>query len=246
MMDFSPPIERTDDSVLIVRSALVDPKADDVAKAIEREKISVVGKLGENLSSEIGNILASLYIEHGGSNIGNHEQVSRLQTLRHRLLAYVPPRALAQRPVSWNQIVRDSVSVLSAQIQISGVRLSLHLDPGFPLLLGDPSQLEHAMVSILVNGLQALPTKRGVLTITTSRSSGYYKIKVRDFGKGMDTQTALRLFEPFFSTRSDGFGLGLYGSKRIVQAHGWDLRVKTKLKRGTSVEIIIRSGRKHE
>ena len=108
-----------------------------------------------------------------------------------------------------------------------------------PKVLCYPSQLNQVFMNILSNAAHAI-TGEGKITVTTKvLSTNRIEVKIQDTGKGMDDETREKIFDPFFTTKgvSRGTGLGMSISYGIIQKHGGDIQVKSKLNRGT--EFII-------
>ena len=102
--------------------------------------------------------------------------------------------------------------------------------------------MRRALINIIRNSLQAIESKdgknyKGAVVIDTSMSNSYYCVKIKDNGVGMDEEVMNKLFEPYFSTKSKGMGLGLMITKKIIDDMKGKIHVKSKPNKGTEVEM---------
>jgi signal transduction histidine kinase len=105
-------------------------------------------------------------------------------------------------------------------------------------VLGDAERLRQALLNLVLNAVQAMPDG-GVLTVDTRRLGDVVQVAVRDTGAGMDRVTLRRAFEPFFSTRPRGTGLGLAVVREVAEGHGARIRVTSRPGRGTTVRLTF-------
>jgi signal transduction histidine kinase len=223
---------------------------DALQRLIQTEKLSVVGTLAASIAHDIRNIMASLSIECSAptddpartlANVRTH--LDRFSVLSHRLLAYCRPRFLAREEVDINEIVDRAANMLRSQIDVSGVKLQMNLESGLPRLSADGYRLEHLMVNLMLNALQAMRSTGGILELCTEQGPDGVWISVRDNGRGIPAEVQARLFEPFVSSRSDGFGLGLYSCQQIAEEHGWKLDLMSEVGRGTTFRLIAKDAK---
>lgn len=211
----------------------------------QSEKLSVVGTLAAATAHDIRNILSSLSFElsygldqpeSALAAVRNH--LDRFQVLAHRLLSYAKPRMVARQPVTLASVLDRVVALTSAHLRVADVQLVY--DPGGQAfeVAGDSHQLEHLFVNLVLNAVQAM-NRGGVLAIELDREQGFVVARVSDSGVGIPTDRLALLFEPFASTRPDGFGLGLYSCKRIAAEHGGRIEAKSTPGRGTTFSIWL-------
>lgn len=136
-------------------------------------------------------------------------------------------RALARRTepehvaLDLNALVQDTVELLQRELERRPLALRVELAPGLPPVMGDRIELQQVLINLLMNALQAmdgLPNNR--LELRTRQDDGMARVSVRDSGPGIADADGARLFEPFFSTKADGMGLGLPICRSIITRHG--------------------------
>ncbi len=123
-----------------------------------------------------------------------------------------------------NQIIERTVALAKAQASVNNVTIELELSPELPNVLGDSIQLQQVVVNLLMNGIDATISTtdrlRTVAIRSELQSGAQILVSVQDSGIGINPEVMNRLFEPFFTTRSNGMGMGLSISRSIIEAHG--------------------------
>ena len=127
-------------------------------------------------------------------------------------------------PVDLNATVLDTLQTVKSEAGQLDVRFRVDLDPGLPEMLANGIQLSHVMINLLRNSIDAcgdLPGERRVIDIATLAIPGErIELSVSDLGTGIAPDVMNRIFSPFFTTKEEGFGIGLRLSQTIVHAHG--------------------------
>jgi len=146
----------------------------------------------------------------------------------------------ARRPLDVNQLVSD---VLSGLAHPSGVEIAAELTPGLPLIEADQAQIARALGKLLVNAIEAM-TAGGRLTVCTGLSNDRQAvwITVSDTGPGIPAEDQARLFDPLFTTKPQGFGLGLPIAREFVKRHGGQLEVRSGPEGGTICTVTLPLG----
>jgi PAS domain S-box-containing protein len=132
-----------------------------------------------------------------------------------------------REPVHADRLARDVIELMRPRARESGATLAADVSADLPPLLADPVQLRQVLVNLIGNALEALErapdAAREVRIVGSRAADGAVRLCVEDDGPGFDAATAARLFEPFFTTRPEGMGIGLSVSRAIVEAHGGTL-----------------------
>jgi two-component system, NtrC family, nitrogen regulation sensor histidine kinase NtrY len=141
--------------------------------------------------------------------------------------------------LNMNEILSDVVKLMNT----SG-RIHLELDPELNSggIMGDKDEVRRALINIIKNSMQAIEESEdiagaGKINIISHKYNGYYSLKIKDNGVGMDDETQSMLFEPYFSTKSSGMGLGLVITKKILDDMKAKITVTSRANSGTEVEI---------
>jgi PAS domain S-box-containing protein len=151
-------------------------------------------------------------------------------------------RALAKRQAprkSWldiNETIIEVIALAQYQLRRNDIVLETQLAQGLPLVQGDKVQLQQLLLNLIVNAIEAMSGiagRRHELTIVSATGApDVVVVEVRDSGKGLDAEHAARLFEPFYTTKAEGIGIGLSISRSIVEAHGGQLSAATNAPHG--------------
>lgn len=215
-------------------------------RLIQSEKLSVVGTLAASIAHDIRNIVSSLALECSlgdtdpGTALSNvRVQLDRFAVLAHRLLSYARPKLLSREPAELNELLLRVVALTDAQTRVSGVELVTKL-PEHPVhALLDASQAEQLFVNLVLNAVQAMRPSGGTIWVKCEQTEHSVQVRVQDNGPGIPATEIERIFEPFHSTRPEGFGLGLYSCRRIADEHGWNLHLDSKAGVGTTFIVTI-------
>jgi two-component system, NtrC family, sensor histidine kinase HydH len=230
-----------------------------VARRAERERLrqlALLGRFSAQMAHDLKNPLAALsgavdFLREEvsrGAALASHgtfldliaQQAERLRRVIEgcERLGRVEPQPL---PVDLNVMVKQVLSL--QRFAAIGVRIETFLDPHLPALMADPDLLARGTENLVRNALEAMP-EGGVLTVRTSLSRGAHNrpcvaVSVRDTGCGMDPRQAERALDDFYTTKPEGTGLGLAFVRRVVTAHGGDVKLVTAPARGTEVTLRL-------
>ena len=137
-----------------------------------------------------------------------------------------------------NGVVQETVRLLQPEIENRGLTLQTLLARSLPALLIDPAQLKQALVNLVKNAIQAM-TKGGTLILQTGQGGDGVWVSVSDTGTGIPQEQINRIFEPFYTTKKKGTGLGLMIVQRIVRDHGGRIELESSPHRGTTFRIWL-------
>jgi C4-dicarboxylate-specific signal transduction histidine kinase len=145
-------------------------------------------------------------------------------------------------PVDLNVLVRDVVDLLGHQAAIGGVKLASSLDPRLPRVRGDRVQLQQVVLNLLLNAIQAASSQHAgtpAVSLVTDRSGTVVRLVVTDSGPGIPPESMTRIFDPFYTTRPDGLGIGLSISRSIIQVHGGELTAGNQPSGGAEFVVAL-------
>jgi len=163
-------------------------------------------------------------------------QCERLQNLLNDFLRFSRIRDLTLASGDLNDLVVRVLHFVAPRTSGQHIEIIRYLDPDLPSVLYDEETLHAALLNLVLNAIQAMPTG-GALTVRTRATRDGVALDLIDTGCGMSEETAMKMFEPFFTTKDDGSGLGLPTTRKIVEAHGARIDVQSALGRGTKFTI---------
>ena len=225
-------------------------------ETIESERFSALTLLAAGVAHEIGNPLNSLDIhlqlmqrqirKLPAKSKGALEQsvsvargeVARLDHIITQFLRAIRPQPLDLSPANINSIVEETLSFLAAEIENRDVLVETELDKNLPPLNLDRDQIKQAFYNVSRNAFQAM-NSGGILRIRTYPDESHVNISFADTGGGISPEHISRIFEPYFTTKSGGNGLGLLIVRRIVRAHGGEVVIESAPGRGLTLTIRL-------
>ena len=167
------------------------------------------------------------------------EEVDRINRIAVDFLFAVKPMKVDLSSISANDIVKKTMEVVGPELQEKGIRLDLNLATSLPKVLADVSLMQQALLNLVKNAMQAMPEDRKDprITVSTYIDSDIVKLSVADNGCGMNEEQMSKIFEPYYTTKSSGTGLGLTVLFKIMKQHGGDVTVHSV--RGEGSEFIL-------
>jgi signal transduction histidine kinase len=214
------------------------------------DRLSAVGQLAASLAHEIRNPLGSIegavdIVERSASEERRHEflgiikkEAKRLNGLLSNLLDFARPRTPQIRPVQIESIVRSVVDLTSHTARHQGIRLECEIEPTGVLVQCDAEQMTQALLNLTLNAIQATPTGGAVL-ISVRHEDDVVLIRVKDEGAGIDADDTERIFDPFYTTKEGGTGLGLPISYQIVTQHKGRITVERNPEVGMTFTLAL-------
>jgi signal transduction histidine kinase len=221
------------------------------------EKLAALGTLAAGLAHELNNpigIICSrievMLLEADTTGLPHalrsdlqvlHRNAQRVARIAQSLLSFSRRSPGTREEIQLNDVVRETMLLAERQVTRTGVRLIVEQAEGLPPLRGDGSALEQVLLNLVTNAAAAVDAG-GEIRITTRRHperSGWVQLIVADSGCGIAPDVVARIFDPFFSTKPTGTGLGLSVSDGIVREHGGTIDVESTPGRGTRFTITL-------
>jgi two-component system NtrC family sensor kinase len=215
--------------------------------AIHTEKMSALGRMAAGIAHEINNPLAGILLfssnlskkvsEKGpmkeGLDIIIRETV-RCKTIIQELLEFSRDREPQKEMVNPNTILEKALKMLENEFRLHHIQIKKQLSDDLQETMLDENQIEQIFVNLLLNAVQAI-IEKGVITVTSRMDENREKalIEIADTGSGIASENIKKIFEPFFSTKPKGTGLGLAVSYAIVKNHQGDINAFSKPGEGT-------------
>jgi C4-dicarboxylate-specific signal transduction histidine kinase len=200
---------------------------------------SIAHEVNQPLAALVANANAALrWLGWQEPQIGRAQQAltrivkdgNRASEIIERIRALVRKSDARRNPLSLNSVVRDVIVLLKTELRRNDVVVRTDLAERLPPILGDQVQLQQVLLNLVMNAVEAMSsvnTRPRALAITTASDSTGVAVCVEDRGIGLDDRVLERVFEPFYSSKAHGMGIGLAISRSIVEAHGgrlWAMR----------------------
>lgn len=214
----------------------------------KRETLESLRLLSAGLAHEIKNPLgairgfAQLHLERASDRDTREQaalmldELDRVVERLEEFLGFARKTDPQLEPVELGALARDVVMLLEPDASVAGIELVSKASDGAIVIQADPSQLKELLVNLVLNAIQACDQGDSVGVIV-SRTHGEVTLTVEDTGRGIAPENLARVFEPYFSTRERGSGLGLPLSRRIADSHGASLGIVSEPGRGTRVTL---------
>jgi len=214
------------------RLATTGEMAASIAHEIKNPVAGIIGALqvleSENVFSDSHrDIIAEMQI-----------QLERVNQAVNDLLSYARPAPPMFGKVDLHELIKKTAAMLSHQMVEKNIEVSLNLAGSSPEIRADGKQLRQLLWNIILNAMQAVPSG-GKVAINTSRGNTVFTVQISDNGKGMPEEVLAHIYEPFFTTKHKGTGLGMTISKRIIEQHKGGIEVESRIDRGTAVTITL-------
>jgi PAS domain S-box-containing protein len=165
-------------------------------------------------------------------------EVARLDLIITQFLRAIRPSKPKVALTSVEQVLEETLSLIKPEVENRKIEIEVNYPDVLPKVRVDRNQIKQAFFNIIRNAFQAMPDG-GALRVTLSHSDHFLVIAFRDTGVGIKSSDLGRVFEPYFTTKTDGTGLGLMIVQRIVQDHGGQIEVASKPNEGTCFTLFL-------
>ncbi len=234
-------------------------KAYDRLKETQRylsdsEKLASIGRVAASMAHEIRNPLGAITNSlevlktYGHSNAEDSElfeildkEIDRLNTLVEDFLSYSRPSRLNVEKTDIRQLISETLKFFKMNEKTKGVEIREIYAPDIPPLHLDSNKIKQVLLNIFINAFQAMPGGRGVLSVQAryKKTESEVAIDIVDTGSGISDDVLTRIFEPFFSTKDTGMGLGLNIAHKIIKEHGGYISIFSKINQGTQMQLNL-------
>ena len=167
-----------------------------------------------------------------------NEEVDRLNAIVVDFLFAVRPINAELRRGDINALIKELIEFVSFELKNARIKTVLKLAEDLPSFDFDPGLMKQALLNLVQNAIAAMD-KEGTLTITTGEADGYAKITITDTGMGISEENFPKIFEPYFTTKSNGTGLGLTVVFKIIKEHQGEVSVRSREGEGTTFAVTL-------
>jgi PAS domain S-box-containing protein len=221
---------------------------------IMAEKLSMTGKIARSIAHEVRNPLTNLNlaleqlkeeIDVGVSTDASlfidiiHRNANRIEQLISEMLNSSRPGELNLRKVQPSALIDETLKLSIDRIKLREIQLDIKIKTDLPDIYVDPEKLKMAFLNIIINAIEAMETDTGYLLIEADRDGSHLIFKFTDNGKGIAQEDIDKLFDPFYTGKKGGMGLGLTSVQNILQSHKAGIEVRSKPGEGTTFAIYI-------
>ncbi|MEI6289236.1 MAG: ATP-binding protein [Chloroflexota bacterium] len=207
--------------------------------AMRAERMAAIGRLLASLAHEINNPLQAMLANlelildfpvesderiHGLQIV--RAETERLQKIIGRILDYSRPRKITQQEIELTPVINSALQIAGKQLQARNITINLDIPEKLPFIYGSPDQIEQVCLNLIINASEHM-AEGGQLIISAISTGDIINIAFKDSGKGIPDEIKDYIFEPFYTTKTNGTGLGLAVSKDIIQQHGGKISVES-------------------
>ncbi len=221
-------------------------------KLVTQERINALGRAAAQVAHEVKNPLAglllySLHLKSKAANFSESEThlvdkivdtINHLNRRVEQILGFARPFNLKLTRANINQVVNDVLELLQPQLTANKVEVRLSLNQHASDAIFDDASMRGTLMNLILNAIEAMPDG-GTLSVTTDRVSDALRVEVVDTGRGIGAEEAKKIFEPFYTTKTHGLGLGMPYARKMIEQHGGTISLSSGLGEGTTVSIVV-------
>jgi signal transduction histidine kinase len=229
------------------------------AELAHANRVAALGELSASIVHEVSQPLAAVVINAGAAThwlnrnppdleeaqqaIGQIVEVGeRASDILTKIRSFAKKTRVSMQAIDINQAVAGAIVLASNEVRRKGITLRTHLEDGLAPIMGDQIQLQQVMLNFILNAVDAMAEveeDRRQLVVSTGCELDGIGVSVRDMGIGIDPDRADQLFEPFYTTKERGMGMGLSICRSIVEAHGGQVRALPNPDAGATFQFVL-------
>lgn len=218
---------------------------------LQAEKLAAAGRLVRTLAHEVRNPLnnINMAVEQLTHDVVQEEDKlyldiiqrnsTRIGALITELLNSSRPTEIVMQPHTLQSIVDESLQAATDRILLHGITTGIHYHDSPLIVMADKEKLKIVFLNIIINAIEAMEGKKGHLEVEVFPEEGSHKVRITDNGVGISDENKQRLFEPYFTSKRNGMGLGLAASLNIIQSHKASIDVQSARNEGSSFIVTF-------
>lgn len=221
-------------------------------RLIATDKLKTLGRLAATVAHEIKNPLTAIktYVDLLRIKINNEEfreklledvpkEIERLDKFVNNLLNYSRHKKEEKTKLNVKEVVMNTLNFLKREIKKHNIEMSCEIEED-ALILASEDQIKHILMNLLLNAIDAVKDNEApIIKVYSSINNQYIKLIIEDNGKGIDEKKLGKVFEPYYTTKKEGVGLGLSITQQMVKKNGGEISVKSELGIGTKFIITL-------
>ncbi|MEJ7646321.1 MAG: ATP-binding protein [Chryseolinea sp.] len=218
------------------------------------ERLSMTGKIARTIAHEVRNPLTNLTLalDQLKDEIPVHNDAvklfsdiiqrnaNRIEQLIGEMLNSSKPKDLNLELVGIDRIMEETMMLAIDRINLNQIKLEQRIATDLPRLLVDKEKIKIALLNIIINAIEAMVPGHGTLKVDVTASSGSIVVQISDNGKGISREDIDKLFDPFYTSKEGGMGLGLTSTKNILNGHSAAVEVTSKPNEGTTFAVYFK------
>jgi len=228
-------------------------KIKELEERVSREdRLASLGKFAAGIAHEVRNPLASIkgfaqYLKGKFSLKGSEsyytdiiiEEVERLDKIVSALLNFAKPKPLHIEMHNINSIIEESLALIEDKARKNHISIMKNLRDDLPLMNMDKDQVKQVFLNMFLNAIQEMEMGGKLEVVSRSNENSSVIVEIKDTGRGISHENIQNIFNPFFTTKESGFGLGLSIANSIIESHGGEIKVISEIEKGTTFTIQI-------
>jgi len=221
------------------------------SQIVRNQRMATVGSLAAGVAHEIRNPLSSIkgfatYFRERYQSVPDDQkiadimiqEVDRLNRVVGQLLDFSRPLSLSRKPVHIRNLISDSLALVRQKAEEKNIAISMDVVPENITARIDPDQIRQVLLNLHLNALEAMDSGSR-LSVSAKKDSNMLQIRIQDTGCGILPEHLSRIFDPYFTTRSSGAGLGLAIVHNIIEAHEGRIEVESRPGEGTAITLHL-------
>jgi signal transduction histidine kinase len=197
-----------------------------------------------------GLLIYSLHLKSKAENFSENEiylvdkivdTINHLNSRVEQILGFARPINLTVRSENLNVMINDVLDLVQPQIAANKIEVRLSLEQQPVYVRVDQSSMRGALLNLILNAIEAMPAG-GTLSIAVNQTGDTVRLDLTDTGRGIEDEEARKIFEPFYTTKAQGLGLGMPYAKKIIDQHGGTISLSSRLGVGTTISLTLHAG----
>ncbi len=233
-------------------SLLITLSFSRTVKLADYQHLAAIGRFATGIAHEIRSPLATIHMAldyFKNSDLNDNirkrallagEEAERVKRLMEDILLYAKPLQIQTRAVDFKKVVEETAALYEPQLAVKNLFFELIATRDVPFVGADLDRLKQVLINLLLNAIQASDEGGTIVCIlSTEPDTGWINMQLINRGQVIPAGVIEKVFEPFYTTRAHGTGLGLNIAKRIIEAHGGEIQVNSNPENGTTFEIAL-------